>query len=135
MKKRIAALILLVLLASGCKRLPEMDASYGEEAVAAAAQEIVALANAGDYESICGLIRTDLKASITPEALKDAWGPTMEAAGDFVETGKLSFYGTDDPATGESYATVILSARYAHKQLTYTLSFDHALNVVGLYLK
>ena len=136
MMKRFAALAaVLAVLLCGCSGMSAMDASYSEDDVAAAAQEVVALANAAAYGEICGLIREDLRASITEDALQDAWGATLTNAGAFVETDQLRFYGTTDESTGEAYATVILTAKYARGQLTYTLSFDHDLALVGLYLK
>ena len=45
------------------------------------------------------------------------------------------FSGTKDETTGEEYAVVQVMAKHENANLTYTLSFDKDLMLVGLYLK
>ncbi|MEA4914834.1 MAG: DUF3887 domain-containing protein [Christensenella sp.] len=140
MKKQIktilsAALILVLglsLIGCAANKLPE---GFVEEDVGTAAEEIVGLATAGDYDSIILSLRDDLKSSVTADQLKEGWAATYEKAGAFDSITKTVFSSTKDKTTGEEYAVVQVMAKHENANLVYTLSFDKDLMLVGLYLK
>lgn len=137
MKKLICLLFCAMLLLAGCggNNLAPLDAQFDEAVLKTRAAEIIEHANAGDYEGLCAFIREDVQAQVDAATLSEAWGGTIEAAGEFVEIKNAYCYGTDDPSTGEAYAVVIVNCRYAHAQHVFTLSFDANLELLGLYLK
>ena len=124
----------LVLGLFGCagKALPE---GFDADEVGTAAEEIVGLATAGDFDSIIGSLREDLKSSITVDQLKEGWAPAYEKAGAFEKITKTSLSGTKDQTTGEEYAVAQVLVKCANASLVYTLSFDKDMALVGLYLK
>lgn len=124
----------LVLGLFGCagKPLPE---GFDADEVGSAAEEIVALASAGDYDSIIASMRSDLQSSMTAAQLKEGWAATYEKAGAFESITKAVFSGTEDSTTKEEYAVVQVLVKHEHANLVYTLSFDKDLALVGLFLK
>lgn len=136
MKTVIFALLALTLCLGlfGCagKSLPE---GFDADEVGSAAEEIVGLATAGDYDSIFAALRADLQASITADQLKEGWASIYEKAGAFDSVTKVALSGTADQTTGEEYAVVQLLVKHENANLVYTLSFDKDLALVGLYLK
>ena len=140
MKKQIKTIMAITLVLAlslslfGCsaKPLPE---GFDSEEVGTAAEEIVGLATMGDFESIIGYMRDDLKDSITADQLKEGWASIYEKAGAFDSITKTVFSSTKDQTTGEEYAVVQVMAKHENANLIYTLSFDKDLALVGLYLK
>ena len=135
--RRIVVTLLALTLSFGMfacagKPLPE---GFVQEDVGTSAEEIVGYATMGDYDSIVGALREDLKASVTADSLKESWGPILEKAGAFESVSKTVFSGTEDPNTKEEYAVVQVLVKHANAKLLYTLSFDKDLALVGLYLK
>lgn len=136
MKTTIAIMAALILGLSlvGCagSALPK---GFDKDEVGSAAEEIVGLATAGDYDSIVAAMRADLQGSITADQLKEGWASTYENAGAFDSITKIVFSGTSDKTTGEDYAVAQVLVKHADATLLYTLSFDKDLALVGLYLK
>ena len=124
----------LVLGLFGCagKALPE---GFDKDEVGSAAEEIVGLATAGDYDSIVAALRSDLQASITADQLKEGWAAAYEKAGAFKSITKTTLSGTEDATTKEAYAVAQVLVKHENANLLYTLSFDKDLALVGLYLK
>lgn len=135
-KTIVCALLALTLAVGlmGCagKALPE---GFDADEVGSAAEEIVGLATAGDYDSIIAAMRSDLQTSITAEQLREGWAPLYEKAGAFVSITKAAFSGTADQTTKEEYAVAQILVKHENANLVYTLSFDKDLALVGLYLK
>jgi len=120
------------MIACASSKLPE---GFDKDEVGSAAEEIVGLASAGDYDSIILALRDDLKSSITADQLKEGWASIYEKAGAFDSITKTVFSSTKDQTSGEEYAKVQVMAKHENANLVYTLSFDKDLALVGLYLK
>ena len=140
MKKQIKSIVAVTLILAlsigvfGCAaaKLPD---GFDKDEVGTAAEEIVGLATEGDFDSIIASMREDLKGSITPDQLKEGWGPIFQNAGTFVSISKTVLSGISDKNTGEEYAMAQVLVKYDKANLVYTLSFDKDLKLVGLYLK
>lgn len=140
MKKQIKAIVTLTLVlalslslfACGAKPLPE---GFDADEIGTSAEEIVGLATMGDYESIIGYMRDDLKGAITADQLKEGWAPIYEKAGAFVSITKTALTGAADKTTGEEYAVAQVLVKHEKASLVYTLSFDKDMMLIGLYLK
>ncbi len=140
MKKHIKAIVTAMLILAlslsliGCAGTP-LPEGFDADEVGSAAEEIVGLATAGDFDPIIGSLREDLKSSITVDQLKEGWAPAYEKAGAFEKITKTSLSGTKDQTTGEEYAVAQVLVKCANASLVYTLSFDKDMALVGLYLK
>ena len=140
MKKQIKAIVtaMLILVLSfsliGCAGAP-LPKGFDADEVGTAAEEIVGLATAGDFDSIVASLRDDLKSTITVDQLKEGWAPAYEKAGAFEKITKTSLSGTKDQTTGEEYAVAQVLVKCANASLVYTLSFDKDMMLVGLFLK
>ena len=135
--KTIVCAVLALTLALGLfgcagKALPE---GFDKDEVGSAAEEIVGLATAGDYDSIVAALRSDLQSSITADQLKEGWAATYEKAGAFKSITKTVLSSTTDATTKEEYAVAQVLVKHENANLVYTLSFDKDLALVGLYLK
>lgn len=128
----LALLMLLSLAACGSSGLSE---EYNEAEVLARAEELVLLINTLDYEAVCGQLREDLSGAISPEELENAWGESLEKAGAFVEFKSAAAASQESKSTGENYAVAVLVCKYENASLTYTISMDMELNIVGMYMK
>lgn len=143
----IAALSAFLLLLSGCTSNKLADI-YDEDEVKAKAEEVVALANAGDYETLASMFPEELKASITAETFEAAWSEKLTECGEFVEFSKEVILGQKQKDTGEDLAVAVLVAKYENGKAQFTLSFAKQdgeeesgedtptpLSLVGAYMK
>lgn len=137
MKKALCFVLILAALLSlsACGAGTGLPEGFEETAVLARAEELITLINTKDYTAVVSQLRDDLESAITPEELEAAWGPALEKAGAFVEVTKAVVSGTKDQATGEDYAVAILVCKYENASLTYTISVDANLEIVGMYMK
>ncbi len=136
MKKAISvSLILLLILSMAACGSAKLSAAFDEQQVTDRSKEIVETINTMDYDSIVSLLREDLQSQISAAELEEAWGKQFSEAGAFVEFKQVSLAGTKSKTTNEDYAVAVLVCKYENATLTYTLSFDTSLNLVGLYMK
>lgn len=140
MKKQIKSIVVVTLILAlslsliGCAGAP-LPEGFDKEEVGTAAEEIVGLATAGDFDSIIASMRDDMKNAVTVDQLKEAWGPVYQKAGAFVSISKTAMTGTTDKTTGEEYAVVQVLVKHEGASLVYTISFDKDMMLVGLFLK
>ena len=135
--KTVLSVVMVLALSMGmvaCAggKLPE---GFDKDELGSAAEEIVGLATAGDYDSIISALRDDLKSGVTADQLKEGWAPLFEKAGAFDSITKTVFSSTKDKTTSEEYAVVQVMAKHENANLVYTLSFDKNMALVGLFLK
>jgi hypothetical protein len=130
----LLAALLAVLSLTACSGSKLADA-YSKDEVIARGEEMVELINTLDYEAVCGELREDLQDQLTPQQLKDAWDSGLMAAGAFEEFSQVVTAGQTDSSTGEDYAVAVLVCKYENSTLTFTISMDTNLDIVGLYMK
>lgn len=140
MKKLIKSIITVTLILAlsvgllGCAGTP-LPEGFDAEEVGTAAEEIVGLATAGDFDSIIAMLREDIRNTVTVDQLKEGWAPSYEKAGAFVSITKTALTGATDKTTGEEYAVAQVLVKHEGASLVYTLSFDKDMALIGLYLK
>ena len=140
MKKLIKSIITVTLILAlsvgllGCAGTP-LPEGFDAEEVGTAAEEIVGLATAGDFDSIIAMLREDIRNTVTVDQLKEGWAPSYEKAGKFVSITKTALTGATDKTTGEEYAVAQVLVKHEGASLVYTLSFDNDMALIGLYLK
>ncbi len=132
---RIIFLILsFSILLTACVSTKLAD-SYDENAVVERAKEVVEMINAQDFAAVNAQVRDDLQDKLPAENLQNTLGKTVADAGDFLEYSSTAAIGQKSKSTGEDYATVVLVCKYQNATLTYTITMDANLDIVGLYSK
>lgn len=138
----IAALFAFILLLSGCTSNQLADI-YDEDEVKAKAEEVVVLANAGDYETLASMFPEELQASISAETFEAAWSEKLTECGALEEFTKEVVLGQKQKDTGEDLAVAVLVAKYENGKAQFTLSFakrggeggEEYLALVGAFMK
>lgn len=136
MKKYLSLFLVLVLMIStaACGSAKLSD-SFDKDQVISRSKEIVQTINTLDYDSIVSLLREDLQNQLTAAELETAWGKQLTKAGAFEDFKQATVVGTKSQTTDEDYAVAVLVCKYENSTLTYTMSFDTQLDLVGLYMK
>lgn len=136
MKKITYPILVLVfaLLLTACASTKLADI-YDETAVIDRAKEVVDVINTQDFEAIRSELRDDLESNVTSAELETAWGAKLAEAGNFKDYKSTTTVGQKSKSTGEDYATAVLVCEYENATLTYTITMDADLEIVGMYQK
>lgn len=97
------------------------------------AKAVVEDLNNGEYEQVTSKVREDIQDKLTKEVLQAAIEKTYGNAGEFKEYKKVTVIG--QKADGEDIAVAIVIATYENQEVQFTISFDTAGKVVGLFMK
>lgn len=141
MNKKLAAifsLILLLFIFSGCtaQSSGKLASSFDESKVKTAAESAISLMNSGDYQKFSdSMVREDLRKSLSADVLKKAADQVMSKAGSFDSFSNATVSGVNDAKAKQDYAVAAVAAKYKNQTVTYTISFDTKMNIVGFYLK
>lgn len=131
---RLLTLVTLAVLSlgalSGCAaKLPE---GFDEAEVKAAAENVIDLLNQRDSEGLNALMSDEMKALLTEDVQAQIFA-LVEDSGAFQEISDLQMTGATE--NGVTFAAVVAKAKYANREITYTISFDQDMKLAGLYLK
>ena len=131
---KLSILLLIIITFTACspKSLPE---KFDAEKVKASAESVITLFNNEEYDKITNeFIREDLKAGLTPDILSNAKAQVMPNSGSFTEFSKSSLVAQKDK-TGNDIVAAVIAVKYQNQTVTYTISFDENLKIIGFYLK
>lgn len=136
--KKITALLLLTVMAavllSGCASTKLSD-SFDKDTVEKSAKQVIEYLNAADYDSVTNMFQDDLKKDLSADVLKDAVEKTYGKAGKFSEYKSTAILGQKAKSTKEDCAVAIIVAKYEKQKVTFTISFDTDMKLIGLYMK
>ncbi len=136
MKKLI--LLALTLLAaatlSACQSAGPVADCFDEAEVKAAAAEVVATINDYDFDRLYDMFRADIREDITADYLEEQLLPYLAAAGAFSRI-KGSATAGQQLEDGTDFAVCLVRAKYENQSLSFTVSFDQELQLIGLYVK
>ncbi len=131
----LGCLLVIVILIGGCSN-NKLAENFDENQVKLAGETAIAELSAGNYQEFSdNLVREDLQSALTPKVLENAASQVLGDAGALETFLKEDITGTSDKTTKEAYAVVVIAAQYENKIITYTISFDQSLAIVGFYLK
>ena len=142
MKKICTIIVIGVLILLGILTFVLVDSSsnklsedYSKDEVIARAKEVVELINVLDYAAINNEIREDLQENLSVEKLENVLAQKIDNAAEFTEYTSITITGQKSKSTGEDYATAILMCKYENSNITYVISMDKNMDIVGIYLK
>lgn len=131
----VLVLVAMTIALAGCSS-NKLASEFDEQAVKQAAKSVIEKMNSGNFESITNdMVRDDLKTALSADVLSGAGGQILAGAGAFESYASEAAVGAKDQKSGDDYATVIMVAQYANKKVTYTISFDIQMKIIGLYMK
>lgn len=95
-------------------------------------QVVIDCLNADDYDKLMSISDDLMQKSSTREGLNSAIA-TLGDLGDFKSVTRANFVEVKDQ--GKLIAVGEIVALYEHKSVTYTISFDEDMKLIGLYMK
>lgn len=131
--KTILSLLVCFVLLTGCKS-PQLPASFKEEEVKKAAEEVIRMLNEKDSQALLEISTVQLKSALKEDVLEEIFEALAEG-GEFEKIEKMSLAGQKDKTSEEEYAVVIAKAKYEIKYFVYTISFTQQMKLAGLYYK
>ncbi len=111
----------------------KLAAAFDKATVETSAKQVINYMNAGDFDGVNAMVREDIKEILTSDVLTDAAQKTYGKAGSFEEYKKVNIVGKKDKDS--DYAIALVQAKYEKKTVTFTISFDSNMAIVGLYMK
>jgi len=131
----VSVLLAMVFSLAGCSG-NKLAENYDEQTVRQAAHAAIEKMNEGDFDAITNeMIRDDLKTVLSATVLSGAADQILAGAGAFESYADDAVGGTKDNKTGEDYATAVVVVQYTNKKVTYTISFDNQMKIVGFFMK
>ena len=128
----LALAAVLVLAACASSKLAD---SFDEEAVKTAAGEIVTEMNEGEYQAVVDKCTDELAEKMTAKLLSDNVDSYFSGRGDFEKLLSTAVVGQKAKDTGADSAVAVVVAQYANQKVTYTISFDTDMKLIGFYMK
>ncbi len=123
------AVSLFALSACGQKPLPE---GLSQEGIEAQAKEALDALNAQDYAKLTGLYAEELQANIPAESWAETFDPLFDTLGPFEEYKSIKVGGAEQE--GVLYAVAVAKCKYQNGSKTYTLTYDAAGQLIGLFI-
>lgn len=127
-------IVIAVGLLSGCSSTKLSD-SFNKDTVEKSAKQVIEYLNNADYDSVTNLFRDDLKKDLSADTLKNAVEKTYSNAGKFDDYKSISILGQKIKSTKEDSAVAIVVAKYEKQKVTFTITFDTDMKLIGLYMK
>ena len=134
---RKGIILILVMAAAlsliGCSGT-KLSGDFDEEKVKAAAQEAIDHLVAGEYEACVSLMGEEMQAAISAEVLADNMEAMTGQKGAFQEYKSCSVVGQKDK-DGTECAVAVVVAAFEKGNLTFTVSFDKEMKMIGFWMK
>lgn len=112
--------------------LPE---GYDAGAIKAEARKLIEYINEDDWEAFCSVPMTDeMKETMTVGSMEKILNQYIGDRGAFVKNKSMVVIGAKD-SDGNDYAAAVAVVKYENQSVTYTITYDRDLNLVGFYLK
>lgn len=123
-----------VFLLAGCSSGTKLSGDFDQEKVKAAAQEAIDHLVAGEYEECVGLMGEEMQAAISAEVLATNMETMTGQKGAFQEYKSSSVIGQTDK-DGTEYAVAVVVADFEKGNITFTVSFDKEMKIMGFWMK
>ena len=128
-----AALALSVIqLLSACEGNP-LPSGMDESTLLEAGKDVMLLMVGGDYDAVYGMLRDDVAASTTPEAIGELVLRQTENAGTYKQID--SSMATGQSSNGEEFGVAVLYCDFSKKGVLFRLAFDTNMDLIGMDIK
>ncbi len=132
----VIGVALLIGSISGCAKSQKLSEDYDENEVKKAAEEVIDLVNAGEYEKLAEeKWNAQLKSALPAETMVSEVQPVIEELGAFKSYGEEAVAGSEDKDTEQEFAVAVIKAQYEERKAQYTISFDKNMKVAGFFIK
>lgn len=127
----VVSMIVLLALLSGCKGKP-LPEGMDEDALFTAGKDVVLLLVGGEFETVHGMLREDLREQISVDDIRAEVSAQLSDAGVYKQI-------EDHMATGEvvggvRYGISVLYCEFSEEDVLIRVSFDKDWNLVGFSL-
>lgn len=132
----VIGVALLIGSISGCAKSQKLSEDYDENEVKKAAEEVIDLVNAGEYDKLAEeKWNAQLKAALPAETMVSEVQPVVEELGAFKSFGNEAVAGSEDKDTEQEFAVAVVKAQYEERKAQYTITFDKKMKVAGFFIK
>lgn len=132
----VIGVALLIGSISGCAKSQKLSEDYDENEVKKAAEEVIDLVNAGEYEKLAKeKWNAQLKSALPAETMVSEVQPVIEELGAFKSYGDEAVAGSEDKDTEQEFAVAVVKAQYEERKAQYTITFDKNMKVAGFFIK
>lgn len=130
MKKliQIISIMLGVMMFTACGA-SKLSSAFSEDKLKTSVETVVDNLNNEKYDEIIATGGEDLKSNLTAEKLKQPWSQMKNKLGKFDSITKEVFVGKDNTAT------VIATAKYEKGNVQFTITYNEAMEMIGIYMK
>lgn len=129
MRKRAAAILLLLLL-TGCARGNPLPEGMSADEVIRSGTQIMLQVVRGEYDAVHGLLREDQRQASTAQDFRDLALRELEGAGVYRQVSDAMASGQS--AGGEELGVALLYCDFAEKDVLFRVAFDREMNFVGI---
>lgn len=135
--KRVWTMLLMgavaALLLSGCTS-SKLSEDFDEASVKASAQELIDHLTAGEYQEAEDMMSKAMQEALPVEELVSLMETVSGQTGAFQKYKSAAVVGQKD-SSGADCAVAVVSVSYEKGTVTYTVSFDTNMEVIGLWMK
>lgn len=125
----------LAVCMMGCAKT-KLSEEFEEEKVIEEAKAVIQMINEGETEAVWeDKFNAKMQYALTKEDWLSAIDPIMEDAGEFQSYEKEAVTGTEEPDTGEEFATAVIVAEYENGKNQYTITFNKSMQLTGFFVK
>lgn len=125
----------LAVCMMGCAKT-KLAEEFEEEKVIEEAKAVIQMINEGETEAVWeDKFNAKMQSALTKEDWLSAIDPIMEDAGEFQSYEKEAVTGTEEPDTGEEFATAVIVAEYENGKNQYTITFNKSMQLTGFFVK
>ena len=125
------SMTVLLLLLLGCKGEP-LPEGMDEDALFTAGKDVVLLLVDGEFETVHGMLREDLRGQISVDDIRAEVSLQLSDAGVYKQI--EDHMATGQVVDGISYGISVLYCEFSEEDVLIRVSFDNDWNLVGIYL-
>ena len=119
-------------LLAGCSS--KLAAGFDEDSVKKSAQELIDHLTAGEYQEAVDMMSQTTQGALPVEDLSALMETAKEQTGAFQKYKSIAVVGQKD-SSGTDCAVAVAAVSYEKGMVTYTISFNMDMEVIGLWMK